>query len=99
MTPEEHKNELLKRIRAAIGGVHDISEESNEELVPGVYWPSRWLTDSIRAAQTEQKRKDAEIARRYMGGCMEHTVEPFLDGQRAASKKIADIIQAQEETP
>ena len=53
----------------------------------------------IQDAQAEQKRKDAEIARRYMDGCMEHTVEPFLDGQRAASKKIADIIQAQEETP
>ena len=67
MTPEEHKNELLKRIGAAIRGVHDISEESNEELVPGVYWPSRWLTDSIRAAQTEQKRKDAEMVKRMIG--------------------------------
>ena len=53
----------------------------------------------ISNAQAKQKRKDKEIARKYTDGLMPHTVEPFLDGQRAAAKGIADRIEAQEETP
>ena len=88
MTPEERALQIL--------GAMDVTPGRGKQR------EDNWIcviADALREAQAEQKRKDAEISRRYMDGCMEHTVEPFLDGQRAASKKIADIIQAQEETP
>lgn len=60
MTPEHHKDELIKRIRASIHGDHDINkdcddEASYEEMIPAIYWPSRWLIEAIRAAQAEAR--------------------------------------------
>ena len=69
MTPEELRHKLLD------AGVPD---DGTIGWVFSIFW------EAIEAAQAEQRRKDAEIARGMTG---------------ARPREIADAIKTQEETP
>ena len=72
MTPEKRADEIIDALRDLD---HTVS------VHPYGFSPKKFIADAIREAQTEQKRKDAEIAKKMTG---------------ARPREIADAILAQE---
>lgn len=83
MTPEERADRLERKIRELIGAAHELvgsavdlsrfdltpDEAAGDSRLsmPAVYWPRRWLTDTIRAAVAEERVRCATVVQRWRG--------------------------------